>query len=295
MMKKMTFVITHEHDGKTVRHMVLKVMKISAGAYSRLKFQGGIMLDGEQAFANQIVKKGQILQVCFPEAEINIPNYSIRNQSFAIVYEDDDYYVIDKPAGMATMHSVHKSGDTLETELYHYLGCPDGYVFRPVNRLDKGTSGLMAVAKHAHAQQLLQKQLHKDTFVREYTALCKGCLSEKEGVIRAPIGKAESGIKRQVKPDGKEAVTAYRVLEYGKHASLVHLRLYTGRTHQIRVHMAHLGCPVWGDYVYGQADENFPGCFALHSSSICFYQPITGKKVQIISKVPDMWYNLLRK
>lgn len=294
-MKTISMMIGPEHDRKTVHHVVLKVMKVSSGAYGRLKFTGGITLDGKQTYARELVKEGQILQVSFPDGSNSYPEMTNDEANVCIVYEDEDYYVIDKPAGLATMYSPGRGGSTLETALYCHLGCPGNYVFRPINRLDKGTSGLMAVAKHAHAQHLLQKELHTDRFVREYTALCKGCPPERDGIITAPIGKASDGIKRRVTNEGKNAVTEYHVLAQSNRASLVQMRLQTGRTHQIRVHMAYLGCPIWGDYVYGQEDACFPGFFALHSSRIAFCNPITGKIIQLVSKVPQMWYDLLGK
>lgn len=294
-MKTFSMIISREHDQKTVHHMVLKVMRISSGAYSSLKFSGGITLDGKQAYARDMVREGQFLQVSFPDGKSSYPDTEENAADICIAYEDDDYYVINKPAGLATMYSPGQGGVTLESGLYHYLGCPSNYVFRPVNRLDKGTSGLMAAARHAHAQQLLQKELHTERFVREYTALCKGQFPQREGIICAPIGKMENSIKRCVNEAGKEAVTEYRVLETGKKATLVRLRLRTGRTHQIRVHMAYMGCPVWGDYVYGEEDERFPGHFALQSTMIVFTQPLTGEKIRVDTKIPPLWYELLRK
>lgn len=294
-MKTFSIIVSQDQDQKTVHHLVRKVMQISSGAYSSLKFSGGITLDGKQAYAKDRVRTGQALQVTFPDGKSSYPDTEDNANDIIIAYEDEDYYVINKPAGLATMYSPSQGGKTLETGLYHYLGKPDDYVFRPINRLDKGTSGLMAVARHAHAQQLLQKALHTDCFIREYTALCKGCLPKPEGVICAPIGKMKNGVKRFVTDDGKEAVTEYRVLEKGANATLVRLQLRTGRTHQIRVHMSYMGCPVWGDYVYGEEDASFPGCFALHSSKITFLQPLKKKTIQIDSQIPAHWYDLLRK
>lgn len=294
-MKTINLIVGTEHDQKTVHHMVLKVMKLSSGAYSRLKFTGGITLDGKQAYARDKVRAGQLLQVIFPDGSCHYPQTNVNTGNICIAYEDEDYYVIEKPAGLATMHSPAQGGTTVETGLYSLLGKPEHYVFRPVNRLDKGTGGLMAVAKYAHAQQLLQKQLHTDQFVREYTALCKGFPLRREGVINAPIGKMEEGIKRCITADGKPALTEYKVIECGEKGFIAGLRLHTGRTHQIRVHMAYLGCPVWGDYLYGEEDEHFPGCFALHSSHILFTQPISGERIELVSKVPKMWYDILRR
>lgn len=292
-MKEFSLIIDQELHQKTVRHILLKVMKISSSAFSSLKFSGGVLLDGKQAYANDRVQAGQQIQIRFPDKRVAVQKLPAHAMKINIVYEDDDYYILEKPAGLPTMYSQKQGGPTLETGLYHFLGCPENYVFRPVNRLDKGTGGLMAVAKHAHAQQLLQKALHTDRFIRNYIALCHGTLPVKEGTICAPIGKDNTGIKRKVMPEGKEAKTDYLVLKTSSKYSLVHLRLHTGRTHQIRVHMAYMNCPIVGDYVYGKEDGRFPGRFALHSSEMEFVQPLSGNVICAVSKIPDLWYDIL--
>ena len=162
-----------------------------------------------------------------------------------------------------------------------------------MNRLDKGTSGLMLVAKDAHAQYLLQQMLHTDAFIREYLAVVDGCLPQEEGVITAPIAKADGAtVRREERPDGKEARTFYRVIQKGER-SLVRLRLDTGRTHQIRVHMAHMGCPVTGDFLYGTETPLLPGRFALHSAMIRITHPVTGDSMEWHSPLPLTLQNLL--
>ena len=207
--------------------------------------------------------------------------------ALSVPWQDEHYLVVDKPAPMPTLCSAKQDGPTLENTLYTALGCPEDYVFRPVNRLDKGTSGLMAVARDAHAQQLLQRQLHSETFIREYKAVCVGHLPEASGVIALPIGKAGEGVKRAVRADGQRAVTHYWVEAENKSCSLVRLRLETGRTHQIRVHLAALGCPILGDYLYGAPHPALPGRFALHACFLQFTHPFTGERVSASSPLPN--------
>ena len=180
---------------------------------------------------------------------------------------------------------------TLENRLAY---CFPGMVFRPLNRLDRGTSGLMAAAKHAHAAQALQRQLHTDAFVREYLAVVEGRM-DGAGVIDAPIAKeAAATVRRAVDHEnGRPAVTHYRVEAAGDGCSLVRLRLETGRTHQIRVHLMYMGHPIVGDFLYGHEDERLPGRFALHSTYIRLIHPVTGEIVERISPLPEALRRLL--
>ena len=164
-------------------------------------------------------------------------------------------------------------------------GCPEGFVYRPVNRLDKGTSGLMLIAKTPHAQHLMQRQLHTPAFRRRYLALADGIPAAREGTIDLPIAKAPGAtVKREVSPEGKPSVTRYRVLEERDGGALMLLELATGRTHQIRVHLAAIGCPVRGDFLYGEErPEEFPGCFALHSAMVELRHPLTGETLRLTS------------
>lgn len=289
-MNELEYRVSAEHHQKTVQYIALRVLKISPKAFRSMKFSGGILVDGGIAKSTDKVREGQKVELRLPRGKgIELPAHDV---PFTICFEDEFYYVIDKPAPLPTMHSAKQKGETLESGLYQHLGCPEGYIFRPVNRLDKGTSGLMVVAKDAHAQQLLQKALHTDDFIREYTALCEGVLPEESGTVCAPIAKPENGIRRFVDPAGKPSVTHYRVLKKGNTRSLVQLRLETGRTHQIRVHMSHIGCPIAGDYVYGKENKAFSGRFALHSSYVSFIHPIKENRVEIVSKAPQMWYDM---
>ena len=196
--------------------------------------------------------------------------------------------VVVKPSPLASQSSRNHPDDSLENALYSYFGCPADFVYRPVNRLDKGTGGLMVVARTPYAQHLMQRKLHGPDFIRRYLALTDGIPAEQEGVIDLPIGKApEASVKRIITPDGKKSITRYRVLRRNEGGALILLELRTGRTHQIRVHLSAIGCPVHGDFLYGTEDpERFAGRFALHSAYLEMKHPVTGEQMQFTS-VPD--------
>ena len=152
----------------------------------------------------------------------------------------------------------------------------------------------MAAAMNAHATQRLQRQLHTDAFLREYLAVVEGRM-EGEGVVDAPIAKEAAATVRRVidHENGVRAVTHYQVVQSGRRYSLVRLRLETGRTHQIRVHLSHLGHPIVGDFLYGAEDERLPGRFALHSTFIQLNHPVTGGTIRCESPLPEALRRLL--
>lgn len=220
-----------------------------------------------------------------------------------IIYEDEDLLVINKERGMVVHPAPGHSGGTLVNALLNH--CDDlsgiGGVIRPgiVHRLDKDTSGLLIVAKNDAAHSSLSAQLKERTLRREYLALLCGRVKPVRGRIEAPIGRHPRHRKKMaVLSGGREAVTRYRVIKYYGHYSLVRLKLETGRTHQIRVHMANLGFPVVGDFSYG------PGSFgdlpdqhtqpqALHAQKISFIHPRTGNKMEFTAPLPPAFRNTI--
>ena len=205
-----------------------------------------------------------------------------------IRYIDGDMLVVSKGAPLATLPCGHIHTGTLREQLAALLGQDAAaFDYHPVNRLDKGTSGLLCVARHAHAQRLLTGQLHTDSFIREYLAVTEGVPAQREGVIDAPIARLGTGAKRAVRPDGRRAVTHYRVEQAAGDRALIRLRLETGRTHQIRVHLAHIGCPICGDYLYGRELPELKDRFALHSAHLRCVQPVTGETVEVVEPLPE--------
>ena len=284
-MPELRWTVPEEMDGKLVRQAAMGGMSLSYGLFKRAKFQGRAELDGVSAGADEKVRAGQTLCIFIPEKENTLPEKT--DLPLVVVYEDEHLMMVDKPAPLPAASSPKKEQPTLENAVFNYLGCPGDFVYRPVNRLDKGTSGLMMVAKTAYGQQLMQRLLHTDGFVREYLAVTEGIMKEKSGVIDLPIAKAEGAtVKRQVAPDGKPARTHFRVLEERGGRSIIRLRLETGRTHQIRVHLSAMGCPICGDFLYGTELEALPGRFALHSTLCRFLHPLTGEWVERESPLP---------
>ena len=277
-----------EEDGRKIRDILRRSMSVSYSAMKSAKWGGRIRLNGEAVHTNAIVRTGDTVTIAWAE---DTPVYELKGYDLPldIPYIDEHLMVIAKPPALASQSSRNHPDDSLENAVYSWFGCPDGFVYRPVNRLDKGTGGLMVVARTPHAQHLMQRQLHTPLFRRRYLALTDGVPEEREGVIDLPIGKEQAAsVRRIITPEGKKSVTRYRVIrETPDNRAILLLELETGRTHQIRVHLSALGCPVHGDFLYGTEDpERFPGCFALHSAFLDFIHPITGEQMRFRS-VPD--------
>lgn len=273
-------------EGWRLGRILRASMQVSASQLQSARWNGRIFLDGIPARADAQARAGQTLLLRLP-AEAPRYHPAPWDIPLTVPYEDEALLVVDKPAPMACQSSFRQPDNTLENALCAREGNPLDYVYRPVNRLDKGTSGLMVVARSAHVQQLLQRQLHTPQLVREYLAVTQGAPTQAEGVIDLPIAKAEGAtVRRCVSPGGKPAVTHFRVLRRCGGRALVLLRLETGRTHQIRVHLAALGCPVAGDFLYGQELACLPGRFALHSHRLALRHPLTGESLTLCSPLP---------
>lgn len=288
-MRKLTAVAGEKDAGRKVKFFVRGDMGVSYGQFASLKAREGLRVNGAPVHANYALRPGDEVSVLLSDG----PGKMVTPEDgpVCVVYEDEDILILDKPAPLACQCSPKQPGGTLENRLaFRYPGLP----FRPLNRLDKGTSGLMAAAKNAHAAQRLQRQLHTDAFVREYLAVVEGAMAG-EGVIDAPIAKADGAtVKRVVDFErGRPAVTHYHVEVTGEKHSLVRLRLQTGRTHQIRVHLAHLGHPISGDFLYGRELPELPGRFALHSTYIRLTHPVTGEVIERKSPLPEALAALL--
>ena len=280
--RELSFILNAAEDGRRVGRLVLSLAKVSRHGYAALKKRGGVLLDGRPARADERARAGQTLTVLIDPAGEEDAVLTPLSGGLRVLFEDDDYLVLDKPAPMAVTRSRGKPGPTVQQFMEEA-----GLFFRPVNRLDKGTSGLMLCARSSYAQQRAQKLLHTDSFIREYLAVAQGEWAG-EGVIDLPLIKeSETSVRRVPHSDGKPCKTRYRVLMSGKGRSLVRLRLLTGRTHQIRAHLAAVGHPITGDYLYGEPDPALPGRFALHSALIAFAHPLNGETLTFESPLPE--------
>ena len=285
-----------ERAGQKVDTLLRKALGLSGTVIRRIKWlPDGILLDGERVFTSRRAEPGQVLTVRLSDPErrsgvVPAPG------PLDIVYEDGDMLVLNKAPGVLVHPGAGHFDDTIGNFLLDYYDRTGVEAdFHPVHRLDKGTSGLMVAAKHPHAQEVLKNQLHTAEFRRIYLAVCLGGPAEEAGTVDAPIGMAEGSIvARAVGPDGLPARTHYRVLERRGDRALVRLELETGRTHQIRVHMAHLGCPLAGDFLYGTEDRDLIPRPALHSSELTVRQPVTGETLTFTCPLPADMARLMR-
>ncbi len=291
-MTRLTAVAAEKDAGRKIKYFVRGDMKLSYRQYCTAKAANGICVNALPVHADYLLQAGDRITVDLAE---DAPSKSVKAEAgyVNVVYEDSDLLIIDKTAPLACQCTPKQPTGTLENRLRYRYG--EGFVFRPLNRLDRGTSGLMAAACHAHACQLLQRDLHTPRFVREYLAVVEGAMSG-AGRIDLPIAKENAAtVRRIVDPvNGQQAITHYRVIESASSASLVRLRLETGRTHQIRVHLSAIGHPIIGDFLYGREDPRLPGRFALHSTRIELNQPCTGERIIIDSPLPGELADLLK-
>ena len=295
-MRILSYTVTAADEGRAVRSVAPRRFLLGNHAFRRLKVLGAIRVAGVSVRADYILHAGDVLEIYLPDDMAEDLSLVSRDTACLtpelppsyIRYIDEDIIIAAKGAPLPTLPASHITSGTLREQMIAMLGVDDAsFVYHPVNRLDKGTSGLLCIARHAHAQRLLTKQLHTGGFVREYLAVTQGIPGAAAGTIDAPIARLGTGAQRAVREDGQPAVTHYRVERVSAGRALLRLRLETGRTHQIRVHLAHIGCPIAGDYLYGTELAQLQGRFALHSAHISVVQPVTGERIELDEPLPQ--------
>ncbi|WP_100011492.1 RluA family pseudouridine synthase [Lentibacillus sediminis] len=283
----MIWTIEPEQEGMLIRDYLREVRGFSRNMIKVVKFEGGRLKVNEvPEFVTLPLKAGDVLEVVFPKETVSA-NLQPVNMPLAIVYEDEVMLVIDKPAGVAVMPSMNHRSGTLANGLVAYYqanGIP--YTVHVVTRLDRDTSGLVLIAKHRLSHSLLAQAQKHGKIKRKYQAVMEGYLEKNAGTIHAPIGrKTDSIIEREVREDGKTAVTHYQVIEKSATHTLAEIILETGRTHQIRVHASHLGRPLAGDDLYGGSLDVIQRQ-ALHCVELEVEHPFTGKVMRFTSPLP---------
>ncbi|WP_195200067.1 RluA family pseudouridine synthase [Faecalispora jeddahensis] len=302
-MQKKLLVIGAEHQDARADLAVSELLEgQTRSGVQKLMLAGAVLCGGRPLSKNDRVAEGQMIEVLLPDPA-PMEQAEPENIPLDIVYEDDDLLVVNKPKGMVVHPAPGNRDKTLVNALLYH--CGDSLsgingVIRPgiVHRIDKDTSGLLIVAKNDFAHQSLAAQIKEHSFTREYEAVVYGHLREQSGTVDAPIGRHPTDRKKMTvtQKNSRRAVTHYQVLEELPGFSYVRLRLETGRTHQIRVHMAYLGHPVAGDPVYGPK-KVIPSLNGqcLHARVIGFRHPRDGRYIELTSPLPPYFTDFLAR
>lgn len=281
------------------KYLADMVEDLTRSAAVLLLEDGKVTVNKKSAAKNYKIKTGDEVEILIPEPV----EYEAKAENIPldIVYEDDSLLVVNKPKGMVVHPAAgNYEGTLVNALLYHCKDSLSGIngVLRPgiVHRIDKNTSGLLIVAKTDFTHKGLAEQIKEHSFTREYEAVVCGRFKEPEGTVNAPIGRHRVDRKKMcvTEKNSKNAVTHYRVLEEFRNYSHIACKLETGRTHQIRVHMAYMGHPVAGDDVYGKPLHDFTGQ-CLHAKKIGFIHPVTGEYLEFDSNLPEYFSNFLEK
>lgn len=285
--------LTVEASGQRLdKYLAEEIADLSRSRIKELVQAGEVLVNSKKSKVSYKVQKGDLIQVTILPLEPLA--LEAENIPLDIVYEDEDVIVVNKPQGMVVHPAAgHPSHTLVNALLYHtrdLADSPEG--FRPgiVHRIDKDTSGLLMVAKNAAARESLEKQLAAKSNKRQYLAIVHGNFAEEEGAIDAPIGRNPKDRKQMaVVEKGKSAVTHFKVLEQYQGYSLVECQLETGRTHQIRVHMAYIGHPLAGDPLYGPRKTLAGHGQFLHAKTLGFEQPSTGEWLEFSVQPPEIF------
>lgn len=277
--------------GRTLGSYLKFGLNLSTSRIRALKKAQGILINGKPEWVSFRLRGGETLELeMAPILQTTIIPEPV---SLRIVFEDAALVVVNKAAGMLVHPVKHfQSGTVANGLVHHWRETGQAASFHPVHRLDRLTTGLLVVAKNPLVHQQLAFQLEKGRLRRFYLAVCQGTPGRKSGKIDLGIQKPEQGCKWETGENGKPAYTRFRVLQTFPGASLVALKLFTGRTHQIRIHLANSGAPLWGDPVYGSPDESFERP-ALHAARLRFQHPLTGQKLRFQAPIPEDFEGLV--
>ncbi|TDO11301.1 RluA family pseudouridine synthase [Bacillus subtilis] len=279
--------ITSAEDGMTVKEYA-GVLGISKRLLTDIKFGGGdLLINGEHVTVKYVLREGDLLVVKFPEEQVS-ETLLAEPVPLDILYEDEHVLVINKQPYVSSIPSrEHPSGSIANGIIHHYQKNGVRATVHLVTRLDRDTSGVMLVAKHRFAHSILSSAQKNGLVKRRYAAVVHGRMTQGEGTVDAPIGRhPDSIIERRVTPDGQKAVTHFYVTRATDDITSVTLQLETGRTHQIRVHMSHLGHPLCGDTLYGGTRQKI-GRQALHSEHLSFLHPLTQENMTFHAALPQ--------
>ena len=288
MERILEYCISHEDNGKLIKNFLQDKGFSGQNLVELKKMPESILLNGVWEYVTKRLAEGDILRIHIKEESSSEKILPVE-LPFPVVYEDEDIIVLNKPADMPIHPSLNNYGNTLgNAAAYYFEKQGKSFIFRCVNRLDRDTTGLTILAKHMVSCSMLQNDMVNRKISREYLAIAEGRFDEKHGTIDVPIGRKEgSTIERMVDyENGERAVTHYRVLEQKENVAMLALKLETGRTHQIRVHLSSIGHPLIGDFLYNPKNAGMKRQ-ALHAWHLSFRHPITNEKMELEAPVPD--------
>ena len=285
-MNELELRITAERPGR-LSSFLLGELNMSTGLMNKLKWGDSIRVNGIPQHTNYPVQPGDVITVALEE---ETPEYPAEEGPLNILYEDDALLAVDKPAGMLIHPSRSRNRGTLANFVAgYYQKTSQKSAFHPLTRLDRDTFGIVLLAKNAHIHALLQQEKPRKT----YHALVFGAPRLESGTVTAPIARCPlPSLLRRIDPEGKPCITEYRVLEHGPETTTLELHPITGRTHQLRLHCAYLGCPILGDPQYGSEESMaYSAELGIKTQLLCakrleFSHPITGERLTLDSKMP---------
>ena len=277
---------THTGEDMDIKYILRNKLKVSASLVKKLKYTNGIFLNDIPSKTTEYIREGDTLKLIFPYVKSDIePVY----KSCTILYEDEDVICFEKERGVPSHPSQNHHTDTLANFALFHLGKTKDE-FHIVTRLDSLTSGIVLGAKNQYSASLMCTKEYNKSIEKKYVGICRGIFSEKSGIVEVPISRsADSIIKRCVSDSGKYSKTGFVVEDEKNGNSFVSFKLYTGRTHQIRVHMSHINHPLVNDFLY---DENADTAekLCLYCKEITFAPPVTGELVTVRSELPQYFY-----
>lgn len=290
--------ITEKQAGERIDRFLADSQDLTRSFLQKILKDGEVTVNGKSVKANYKLRKGDRIEFEIPEAVE--PDIVAEDIPLSILYEDADVLVVDKPKGMVVHPAAgHYSRTLVNAVMYHCKGELSGIngVLRPgiVHRIDRDTTGSIIICKNDMAHNEIARQLKEHSINRRYRAIVTGVLKDEEGTIEGAIGRDKKDRKKMaITADGKPAVTHYRVLQRFKHYTYVECVLETGRTHQIRVHMASIGHPLLGDEVYGRRSDKYK-CEGqcLHAMTLGFHHPRTGEYIEVNAPLPPYFEHLL--
>ena len=292
-MRILTLPITPALSGLTVKQLLRQELHLSSSLLKSLKWrENAILLNGRPVTVRAVALAGDTLTVDVSDPPAADSTIIPVDCPLDILWEDEDLLILNKPAGI-TVHAAALTEETVTIAgmVAHYLGSG---AFHAVNRLDRGVTGVMVVAKNGYMHQRCMAILHTDDFHREYRGVCDGIPQPRAGTIDLPISRQPGSLlKRSIDPDGLPSRTEYETLSVSHGRALVRLRPITGRTHQLRLHMAAIGCPLTGDWLYGAEDRSLIARPALHSYELWLRHPLNGEDLHIVAPLPEDMQRLL--